>query len=177
MYYCQSNPKFGVNLKSYLQVGGRIVPEDALHPLSCPSAHRRNLSMGAKRPWKDSIDWCRSMCYLHQASRTWLLAISISLAGRSPENISCQVLALNIQHTDDIASFLSRRTAPMSLTRDSSFGNTPMTFERRLNPLLRHSIWLDVRKYLWRYLGNTITVIASSKPSSKRVMAFSAMSL
>ena len=51
---------------------GQVVPEDALHPLGCLSAHRRNLSMGALRTRRGSIDWFRSMCCLLRSQKLTL---------------------------------------------------------------------------------------------------------
>ena len=62
-------------------------------------------------------------------------------------------------------SFSSIRTEPINRIRDVSFGNTPMTLERRLSSLLILSTWLDVRKNRLIPFGNTMTVMATYKPT------------
>ena len=74
-------------------------------------------------------------------------------------------------------SFLSNRTEPISRISEFSFGKIPMTEERRFSSLFSRSIWFDVLKYLRKFLGSAMTVMALSKPSSRHDMADSATSL
>ena len=68
------------------------------------------------------------------------LARAISFTGVSDESIALYVLGLKIALRVNELSFSSISTDPINLVSESSFGNTPMTCDRRYSSLFNRSM-------------------------------------